>query len=289
MAKVRKAIIPVAGMGTRFLPATKAIPKELLPLVDKPVIQYIVEELRESGIEEIIFITNESKIAIQKHFERDEPLECVLHEKEKQAELEAIKECTLLARYVFVPQNEPLGLGHAVLQARDLINDEPFVVCGGDDVIESDVPAAQQLIDVYEKYGGSVIGVQEVPRDQVDQYGIVDPETQKEDDVVEIQGIIEKPSPADAPSTLAACGRWLLAPSIFRYLEGTAPGAGGEIQLTDAIKEMIKHEDVYARTYDGIYRDCGNKAEYVKAVVAYALKNEQTKDQLTTYLKDLSL
>ncbi|MFH1425915.1 MAG: UTP--glucose-1-phosphate uridylyltransferase [Candidatus Kerfeldbacteria bacterium] len=288
MAVVRKAIIPVAGMGTRFLPATKAIPKELLPLVDKPVIQFIVEELRDSGVEEIIFVTNESKIAIERHFERDEPLECVLHEKNKHAELNAIKECVGLARYIFIPQTEPLGLGHAVLQARSIIHDEPFIVCGGDDVVEGE-PAAKELIEVYQKYGGSVVGVQEVPKDEVDRYGIVTPEKKLDDTLVKISDIIEKPPVEEAASNLAVSGRWLLTPEIFDHLEKTEPGAGGEIQLTDAIRSLMKEQDVYAKTYSGVYRDCGNKAEYVKAVLSFALKNEEVKDKLKEFIKQLDI
>ncbi|MFC1598262.1 UTP--glucose-1-phosphate uridylyltransferase, partial [Patescibacteria group bacterium] len=183
----------------------------------------------------------------------------------------------------------PLGLGHAVLQARELINDEPFIVFGGDDVVEGEVPAAKQLIETYEKYGGSVVGVLEVPKDAVDRYGIVKPAETFDNGVVRVADIIEKPKPEEAPSNLGVGGRWLLTPDIFHYLEKTGPGAGDEIQLTDAIRELMGEHEVYAKTYDGIYRDCGNKAEYVKAVISFALKHDEVGAEIKKYIKDLDI
>lgn len=290
MDKVKKAVIPVAGLGTRFLPATKALPKELLPIIDKPVIQYIVEEAVSSGIEEIIFVTNENKVAIENHFDRNSALECLLQQKEKHNELEAVKDISSLAEFIFIRQTEPLGLGHAVLQAKDIVGDEPFMVFGGDDVVECDnKPAAQQLIDVYIKHSDPVIGVLEVAETAVNRYGIVDPEEDLGDGVVRVKDIIEKPDIDMAPSRLGVGGRWLLTPDIFEHLEKTKPGAGGEIQLTDAIRVLIKERDVYAKTYEGIYRDCGNKAEYVKATIAYAIKHEDLGDTVRQYIRSLDI
>ncbi len=288
MKPIKKAVIPVAGMGTRFLPATKALPKELLPIVDKPVIQYIVEEAVASGIEEIIFITNERKRAIEQHFTRNESLERILEEKEKVVQLEAVRKTTGLAKFVYVPQSEPLGLGHAVLQAKDLIGDEPFVVFGGDDVVEG-APAAKELIETYEKYGGSVIGVMEVPKENCDRYGCVALSHDMGDAVYEIVDIVEKPPVDEAPSNLAAGGRWLLTPAIFDHLEETEPGAGGEIQLTDAIKSLMKEEKTYSKTYSGIYRDCGNITEYAKAVITFSLKDTVIGPALREYIQGLNL
>lgn len=289
MQKVRKAVIPVAGLGTRFLPVTKAIPKELLPLVDKPVIQYIVEEARDSGIEEIIFVTNEEKQGIERYFAQDTQLECVLADKRKDRELQAVQDVATLAKYVFVPQLEPLGLGHAVLQARELIGNEPFMVFGGDDVVEGKIPAARELIEVYEKFGGSVVGVTKVPESAIGRYGIIDPSETVGDDTVKVQDILEKPSADDAPSNLGVAGRWLLTPEIFPLLTQVAPGAGDEIQLTDAIRELVKVQPVYAKTYSGVYRDCGNKAEYLKAVISFALKHEQVSDDVKQFIRDLDV
>lgn len=284
---VRKAVIPVAGMGTRFLPATKAIPKELLPVVDKPVVQYIVEEMVASGIEEIIFIISDDKRPIEEHFTTNHNLEAFLEKKEKREALQTVREISALANFVFVSQNEPLGLGHAVLQAKDAIGNEPFMVCGGDDIIEGDIPAAQQMIDVYNTYGGSVFGVMEVPKESVSRYGIIDPEEDLGNGVMKAKGVVEKPAPKDAPSNFGAGGRWLLTPEIFAELENTSPGAGGEIQLTDAIMSLMKTQAVYAKAYEGIYRDCGNKVEYIKTVISYALKHEEMGDEIAEYIHTL--
>ncbi len=287
MKQVRKAVIPVAGMGTRFLPATKAVPKELLPLIDKPVLQYIVEEAVASGIEQIIFITNNQKGAIEQYFTQDRNLETFLESKHKLAELEAVRAVSELAEFVFIPQHEPLGLGHAVLQARTIVGDEPFMVFGGDDVVQGDVPAAKELIDVYAQHQGSVIGVLEVPGENISRYGVIDPVETLDERTWRLQDIIEKPAADVAPSHFGVGGRWLLAPEIFDILEDTPPGAGNEIQLTDAIRVLMQSSPVFARAYSGIYRDCGNKIEYLKAVLAFAVINLEVGAQLRETMKQL--
>lgn len=289
MSAIHKAVIPVAGLGTRFLPATKALPKELLPLVDKPVLQHIVEEAILSDIHEIIFITSENKTAIERYFDKDAQLEQLLQEKGKFKELESIQWLSDMAQFTFVRQAEPLGLGHAVLLAKDIIGDEAFMVFGGDDIVESDVPAAKQMIDVYAEYGGPVIGVIDVPVDSVDRYGIIDPIETLPNDVYRLRDIIEKPLPAETPSTFGVGGRWLLTPDIFTVLEHTAPGSGSEIQLTDAIRTLVKQRDVYAKKYSGIYRDCGNKLEYTKAIIAFALKHPEIGADIKHYIKEISV
>lgn len=281
---VRKAVIPVAGMGTRFLPATKAMPKELLPVVDKPVLQYIVEELTASGIEQIIFIISEDKRSIEKYFSHDPELEAFLKKKEKHHLLETIEHLSDMADFQYVTQDAPHGLGHAVLQAKEKVGNEPFIVCGGDDIIEADIPAAQQLIDVYTEHHGPVMGVMKVPKEATDRYGIADPAEKLSETVHTLQDIVEKPAVEDAPSDLAVGGRWLLTPEIFEILENTPPGAGNEIQLTDAIRELLKTQTGYARVYEGIYRDCGNKLEYVKAVIAFARKHPEIGPDIEAYL-----
>lgn len=289
MEPIRKAVIPVAGVGTRFLPLTKALPKELLPLVDKPIIQYIVEEATASGIDQIIFVTSENKEAISKHFGHDPDLEGFLEEKNKREELDAIKDISFLADFHFVHQREPLGIGHAVLQAEEAVGGEPFIVFGGDDVIEGDIPAAQQLIEVYEQHGGPVIGVMDIAEDQVDQYGIIDPAEDMGNGVFRLNDIIEKPRRKEAPSHLAVGGRWLLTPDIFEELRKVKPGAGGEIQLTDGIRTLGKKRQLYAKQYDGIYRDCGNKLEYIKAMISFSLQHRTLGPPLKEFIKDLNL
>lgn len=294
MSKVRTAVIPVAGLGTRFLPMTKAIPKELLPLVDKPVVQFIVEEAKASGIEEVIFITSGTKATLEQYFGSDAVLEQFLQEKGKKESLQMVRDVQSLARFTYIRQEQPLGLGHAVLLAREAVGDEPFIVFGGDDVIESAVPAARQLMDVYDQHQGSVVGVMEVSEEQVNRYGIIDPQVDPKEElstgVYRLNGIVEKPDPSTAPSRLAAGGRWLLTSDIFPYLEHATPSADGEIQLTDALCAMAAAQPVYAFQYDGIYRDCGNKLEYIKAVVSVALKHpaigSDVRDYLQTLLKE---
>lgn len=284
MQKIRKAVIPVAGLGTRYLPATKALPKELLPIVDKPVIQYIVEEAVTAGIEEIIFVNSENKVAIENYFGRDRALEAILTQRGKHAEVELIKSLSDLAEFISVQQKEPLGLGHAVLQARDIVGDEPFMVFGGDDIVESDIPAAKELIDAAVKYDGSVVGVMEVPHESVHRYGIINPAQQLEPTICSLKDIVEKPAIAEAPSQLAVGGRWLFTADIFPCLERTKPGAGGEIQLTDAIRLLIQEQPVYAKLYSGVYRDCGNKTEYIKTMIAFALKHPEIGPAIQQYI-----
>jgi len=286
MLKVRKAIIPVAGLGTRFLPATKAQPKEMLPLVDKPIIQYIVEEAVASGIEEIIFITSQNKRAIEDHFDRNFELEYRLRQKKKKKILQELLRITDMAKFIYVRQKTPKGSGHAVLSARDLIGDEPFALFFGDDIIDSKVPAMKQLTDVYKKYQDIVIGVTKVNKRQTDRYGIIDPLPISKN-IVEIKKIIEKPKPSKAPSNLAVTGRYILTPSIFKILETTKPGVGGEINVTDAIAKHIKNQASYACIYQGDYYDCGSKLGFVKAVINFALKHPEFKTQLKHYLKKL--
>lgn len=285
MSKVTKAVIPVAGFGTRFLPATKAQPKEMLTLVDKPVIQYIVEEAVASGIEDIVFITGQNKRAIEDHFDRNFELEYRLRQKNKTKILEEVMHISDIARFVYIRQKTPLGLGHAVLTAKDVIGDNPFVVLSGDDLIDADVPATKQLIDVFHRYQDSVIGALEVPKNLVDQYGIVKPRGEMVDNVVEIEDIIEKPKIEEAPSTIGVTGRWLLTPDIFACLERTKPGAGGEIQLTDGMRLLLKDRSMYACKLRGEYYDCGNKLEFLKATVNFGKKHEEVGKNFAEYLK----
>jgi len=285
MTKVTKAVIPVAGFGTRFLPATKAQPKEMLTLVDKPVIQYIVEEAVASGIEDIVFITGQNKRAIEDHFDRNFELEYRLRQKNKTKILEEVMRISDIARFVYIRQKTPLGLGHAVLTAKDVIGDNPFVVLSGDDLIDADVPATKQLIDVFNRYQDSVIGALDVPKNLVDQYGIVKPRGQMVENVVEIEDIIEKPKIEDAPSTIGVTGRWLLTPDIFACLEKTKPGAGGEIQLTDGMRLLLKQRSMYACKLQGEYYDCGNKLEFLKATVNFGKKHEEVGKSFSEYLK----
>lgn len=285
MKKIRKAVIPVAGIGTRYLPATKALPKELLPIVDKPVIQYIVEEAVAAGIEQVIFVNSQNKVAIENYFGRDRALEAILEQRGKHKEVALIQSISNLAEFISVQQHEPLGLGHAVLQARDVVGDEPFVVFGGDDIVESTVPAAKQLIDTAMQYDGSVIGVMPVTRECVERYGVISIAEQKEESVTRLNDIVEKPPADTAPSLLAVGGRWLFTPEIFPCLEKTQPGAGGEIQLTDAIRTLLAEHPVYAKQYDGIYRDCGNKTEYIKTMIAFALKHPDIGPAIKDYIQ----
>lgn len=284
MKKIRKAVIPVAGIGVRYLPQTKALPKELLPIVDKPVIQYIVEEAVRSGIEQIIFVNSQNKVAIENYFSRDRALEAILQQRGKQKEMEMIQAISNLAEFISVQQHEPLGLGHAVLQARDVVGDEPFLVFGGDDIVEGDTPAAQQLIDVAMEYDAPVIGVMPVSRESVDRYGVIAVAEQKSDTVTRLSDIVEKPSPEEAPSLLAVGGRWLFTADIFACLEQTKPGAGGEIQLTDAIRQLLTHTPVYAKQYSGVYHDCGNKTEYIKTMIAFALRHPEIGPAIHEYI-----
>ena len=285
---VKKAIFPAAGLGTRFLPATKASPKEMLPLVDKPLIQYVVEEAIASGIEEIIIITGRGKRAIEDHFDISYELENVLKEKGNTKSLAEIKKISNMVDICYVRQKEALGLGHAILCAKNLVRDEPFAVLLGDDIIDSEVPALKQMLEIYNKYGASVIAVQEVDRSQVSSYGIIKA-VPIADGVYKIYDMVEKPSIEDAPSNLAIIGRYILAPEIIGLLEKTEPGRGKEIQLTDALRELVKTMPVYGYKFQGKRYDAGDKLGFLQATVEIGLKNEEFGESFRNYLKTLKL
>lgn len=272
MRPVRKAVFPVAGLGTRFLPATKAMPKEMLPVVDKPLIQYAVEEAVAAGITELIFVTGRSKRAIEDHFDSAPELEMELARKDKQAMLRAVKD--ILPAHVsciYIRQTAPLGLGHAVLTAAPIVGDEPFAVLLADDLIDADKPVLSQLIEAALTHQGSVLGVQEVQREETDKYGIVS-SAPVDDRTDRVYAIIEKPAPSDAPSTLAVVGRYVLDAAVFNHLRKTQAGSGGEIQLTDGIASFMKEKPVFAHRYEGTRYDCGSKAGMFAATVAYGMK-----------------
>ncbi|HEK6635189.1 TPA: UTP--glucose-1-phosphate uridylyltransferase GalU [Staphylococcus aureus] len=288
MKKIKKAIIPAAGLGTRFLPATKAMPKEMLPILDKPTIQYIVEEAARAGIEDIIIVTGRHKRAIEDHFDSQKELEMVLKEKGKSELLEKVQYSTELANIFYVRQKEQKGLGHAISSARQFIGNEPFAVLLGDDIVESEVPTVKQLIDVYEETGHSVIGVQEVPEADTHRYGIIDPLT-KNGRQYEVKKFVEKPAQGTAPSNLAIMGRYVLTPEIFDYLKTQKEGAGNEIQLTDAIERMNNDNQVYAYDFEGERYDVGEKLGFVKTTIEYALKDDSMREELTRFIKALGL
>ncbi|HEH7828159.1 TPA: UTP--glucose-1-phosphate uridylyltransferase GalU [Staphylococcus aureus] len=288
MKKIKKAIIPAAGLGTRFLPATKAMPKEMLPILDKPTIQYIVEEAARAGIEDIIIVTGRHKRAIEDHFDSQKELEMVLKEKGKSELLEKVQYSTELANIFYVRQKEQKGLGHAISSARQFIGNEPFAVLLGDDIVDSEVPAVKQLIDVYEETGHSVIGVQEVPEADTHRYGIIDPLT-KNGRQYEVKKFVEKPAQGTAPSNLAIMGRYVLTPEIFDYLKTQKEGAGNEIQLTDAIERMNNDNQVYAYDFEGERYDVGEKLGFVKTTIEYALKDDSMREELTRFIKELGL
>ncbi|HDG5753293.1 TPA: UTP--glucose-1-phosphate uridylyltransferase GalU [Staphylococcus aureus] len=288
MKKIKKAIIPAAGLGTRFLPATKAMPKEMLPILDKPTIQYIVEEAARAGIEDIIIVTGRHKRAIEDHFDSQKELEMVLKEKGKSELLEKVQYSTELANIFYVRQKEQKGLGHAISSARQFIGNEPFAVLLGDDIVESEVPAVKQLIDVYEETGHSVIGVQEVPEADTHRYGIIDPLT-KNGRQYEVKKFVEKPAQGTAPSNLAIMGRYVLTPEIFDYLKTQKEGAGNEIQLTDAIERMNNDNQVYVYDFEGERYDVGEKLGFVKTTIEYALKDDSMREELTRFIKALGL
>ncbi|MEK4203887.1 UTP--glucose-1-phosphate uridylyltransferase GalU [Staphylococcus sp. FSL W8-1207] len=288
MKKIKKAIIPAAGLGTRFLPATKAMPKEMLPILDKPTIQYIVEEAARAGIEDIIIVTGKHKRAIEDHFDNQKELEMILQDKGKTDLLEKVKYSTELANIFYVRQKEQKGLGHAIYSARQFIGDEPFAVLLGDDIVESDNPAIKQLIEAYEETGKSVIGVQEVEEDQTHRYGIIDP-LEKLGRKYEVKEFVEKPKQGTAPSNLAIMGRYVLTADIFDYLKTQSKGAGGEIQLTDAIERLNKHDQVYAYDFEGDRFDVGEKLGFVKTTIEFALKDESMHEELTRFIKKLDL
>lgn len=289
MRKIRKAVFPVAGLGTRFLPATKASPKEMLPIVDKPLIQYAVEEAVAAGITEMIFVTGRSKRSIEDHFDKAHELELELSARGKTRLLEEIR--GLLPQgvsYSYVRQCEPLGLGHAVLCAKPLVGDEPFAVMLADDLIDAETPVMAQMVDLFAQMQCSTIGVQNVPRDQSGEYGIVAPKVSRAH-LHEVVRIVEKPKPHDAPSTLAVVGRYILTPAIFDRIEGIGAGAGGEIQLTDAIQALLADEKVLAYEFVGRRYDCGSKLGYLKATIAYALKHPELGEPFAAYLQAMNL
>lgn len=283
--KVRKAIFPVAGLGTRFLPATKSSPKEMLPLIDKPLVQYVVEEAVAAGIEQIIFVTGRTKRAIEDHFDTSPELEQHLVEKGKDETLQEVREIADMVDIYYVRQKKALGLGHAILCARDFIGNEPFAVLLGDDIIDSPAsPCMGQLIKVYQHYRGSVLALEQVPMEQISSYGCVAVNRITER-VLEVTDMVEKPPRSEAPSDLAIIGRYVLTPAIFPILEQQKPGRGGEIQLTDAIKKLSGSEAVYGCLFEGERHDCGDKLGFLKATIDLALKREEFADQLSSYLK----
>jgi UTP--glucose-1-phosphate uridylyltransferase len=289
MQKVRKAIIPAAGLGTRFLPATKAQPKEMLPIVDKPTIQYIIEEAVASGIEDIIIVTGRGKRAIEDHFDKSYELEETLAKKGKYDQLEEVQGISKLANIHYIRQKEPLGLGHAISCASRFIGDEPFAVLLGDDIVHSqEKPCLKQLIYVYERYNSSVIGVQEVPEQEVSKYGVISiNQSGMDNGVFHINDLVEKPKVEDAPSNYAIMGRYVLRPEIFNILENLKPGAGNEIQLTDAIKKLNELQMVVGYEFDGVRHDVGDKFGFIKATLEFALERSDLKPQMLEYLESV--
>lgn len=283
--KVRKAVIPAAGLGTRFLPATKAIPKEMIPIIDKPMIQYIVEECVNAGIEDIIMITGRNKDSIVDHFDHSFEVEETLRRQKKEELLETAERVSKMANIIAVRQKNPMGLGHAVLAARHVVGDEPFAVLLGDDLIVSEVPCIKQCIDVFEEYDTSVIGVMKVPRKEVSKYGIIGGKTVN-DKLVKVSEMVEKPTPEAAPSQLACPGRYVLTPEIFEYIAETKPGRGGEIQLTDALARLATEQGLYAYLFDGRRYDTGDKLGFIEATVAFALKRPDLADGVRKILAE---
>ncbi|MFD2215005.1 UTP--glucose-1-phosphate uridylyltransferase GalU [Metabacillus endolithicus] len=286
--KVRKAIIPAAGLGTRFLPATKAQPKEMLPIVDKPTIQYIIEEAVASGIEDIMIVSGRGKRAIEDHFDKSYELEETLAKKGKDKVLAEVQEISNLANIHYIRQKEPKGLGHAINCASRFIGNEPFAVLLGDDIVKSDVPCTKQLIDMYEKYECSVVGVQPVPDEDVSKYGVIAPkQDQQKPGVITVDSLVEKPAKEEAPSNYAIMGRYILTPDIFNILDDLPAGAGGEIQLTDALKILNDIQSVVAYPFTGVRYDVGDKFGFIKASVDFALQRDDLKNQVYEYLKEV--
>jgi UTP--glucose-1-phosphate uridylyltransferase len=285
MARLRKAVFPVAGFGSRFLPVTKASPKEMMPVVDKPLIQYAVEEAAAAGITEMIFVTGRHKRAIEDHFDKAYELETELERKGKEALLQQVRSVLPEGvRCIYIRQPEPLGLGHAVLCAQPVVGDHPFAVLLADDLMDSDPPAIARMGEIFEREGCSLLGVEEVPRDQTASYGIVTID-RLQGDQARIHSIVEKPKPADAPSNLAVIGRYVLTPRIFDLLQEVTPGAGGEIQLTDAISKLLKHERALAVRLPGRRFDCGSKLGYLEATVEYGVRHSEVGQAFARYLK----
>ncbi|CAK8718335.1 UTP--glucose-1-phosphate uridylyltransferase GalU [Candidatus Electrothrix laxa] len=287
MKKVRKAVIPVAGLGTRFLPATKAIPKEMLTIVDRPTIQYIVEEVVASGIEEVILITSAGKSAIENHFDYNYELDTILKDKNKHALREELSLTSSLIDIVSVRQKEPLGLGHAIWMARNVVGDEPFLVLLGDDLVRSQTPCCRQMIDLYEEVNESIVAIQRVPMDQTHQYGIIEGEKTDFERTVKVKRMVEKPAPGTSNSDMAIIGRYLLMPEIFKTLGKTTPGHGGEIQLTDALQSLADQRGMYAYEFKGKRYDAGDKLGYLKAIIDIAMDHPTLGEPLREHLKSI--
>lgn len=291
--KVRKAVFPAAGLGTRFLPATKAQPKEMLPLVDKPLIQYGVEEVMHSGVQNIIIVTGRGKSSIEDHFDVSFELEHLLESRGKKDMLAAVRGISDMIDVSYVRQKEALGLGHAVLRAKELVGNEPFAVVLSDDVIDADIPCMRQLLDVYEYFGASVLALMEVPVENISAYGVVDAEpvahNGSRDRLFRIRNMVEKPKASDAPSNLAIIGRYVLTPEIFPSIESVPPGSGGEIQLTDGLRHLLRNRPIYGLKFDGTRYDAGDKLGFLKATVEFALKRYDLGGDFREYLKNLSL
>jgi UTP--glucose-1-phosphate uridylyltransferase len=285
---IKKAIIPVAGLGTRFLPATKAQPKEMLPIIDKPIIQYVVEEVVNSGIKEIIFVTGRGKRAIEDHFDYAPEIESKLISKNNHNDFQKIRAISNLANFTYVRQKEPLGDGHALLCAAHLIDNEPVAVLFGDDIIESPIPCLKQMIDVFNKYDDTVIALEEVPRQEVKKYGIV-AGVKISENIFEIRDIVEKPEINKAPSNLAIVGRYILKPDVFQELAKLKPAKDGEIRLANALKNLLKTKPIYGYKFKGQRYDCGSKIGYLKATVSFALKHNEIKKDFRNFLKKLNL
>ena len=281
--KVKKAIIPAAGLGTRFLPATKAQPKEMLPIVDKPTIQYIIEEAIASGIEEILIITGRNKKCIEDHFDKSVELEMELEKAGKSELLELVRDISDMVDIHYIRQKEPKGLGHAIHCAKSFVGNEPFAVMLGDDVVDSEVPCLKQLIDCFNEYKTTILGVQTVAPENVDKYGIVDG-IHIEDKVYKVKRLVEKPAIEESPSNVAILGRYIITPQIFEILENTKPGKGNEIQLTDALETLIKNEAMYAYDFEGRRYDVGDKLGFLQATVEFALKREELREDFIEYL-----
>ena len=288
MKAIKKAVFPVAGLGTRFLPATKANPKEMLPIVDKPLIQYAVEEAIQSGITELIFVTGRNKRSIEDHFDKNVELEASLIASNKNLLLESIRSIIPShVKCIYIRQSEPLGLGHAVLQAKTIINDEPFAVLLADDLTDADTPVLKQLILQHQKEQSSVIAIEDIPKEKTVQYGIVDVGDSK-DNLYKINSIVEKPQPIDAPSTLGVIGRYVFNPEIFDCLEKIKPGKGGEIQLTDAIQMLLGQQAIFAYLFEGKRYDCGDKLGFIKANIEFSKKHPEIGKEFTAFLKSVS-
>ncbi len=286
--KIRKAVFPAAGLGTRFLPATKASPKEMLPLVDKPLIQYVAEEAVASGVESIIIVTGRDKTAIEDHFDISFELENLLRQRGKDKQLQQVRAITEMARISYVRQREALGLGHAIFQARDFVGQEPFAVMLADDVVDSEVPALKQMMTAYEKYDAPVIGTMQVEGEAISRFGVLDAE-EVEPGVYKIKDMVEKPPFHEAPSNLAIIGRYILTPDIFDEIERTRPGAGGEIQITDAMRALLRKRPFYAVRFEGKRHDAGDKLGFLIATVEFALKRPDLAPDFIQYLRSLKL